>query len=445
MRPLSTTLALGVALLMRLSMGTSVQAAAATPPTANNNTTTVTLVATDPTALIGASTGAFTFIRTGPTNADLQVAFAYSGTAVFGTDFDDATSTFNAPGPRYVTILKGFYATDLVIEPKLNPNLRGNKTVDVTLDAVALGALSASADAKHATAEVRIIDDTYNDSPPSVSLSTPANNSTITLPATVVITADATDLEDSIQKVSFYADDTFLGSATAPGPFTFSWVNPDVGDYALFARAVDAAGKSTLSLPIHVTVTGVTPTVSFITPLDKSSFDPNTDVPIQVQATGIGALTVRITLDGNKVLGELKTPPPYQLTWSKVPAGKHTLTASVTDSAGQTATASIQVSVADLPPTVQITNPSTGGNFVEGTDITLDAKATDPDDNIKEVTFWANHRLLGKGSPTAADPSVYEFKWSSPKANFYLIQAIATNSNGTTATSDAVYVSVSKK
>jgi hypothetical protein len=330
-----------------------------------------------------------------------------------------------------------------VIVADINPGRRGNKTVDATLDSVALAAASIAVDPKHNQAEVRIVDDTYNDSPPAVALTSPPDGSTYALPATILITAEASDLEDVIQKVSFYQDDNFLGSATAT-PFTFNWVNPKAGDYALFARAVDSAGKSTLSQAVRVKVTGVVPTIAITSPLDGATVDPLSDLPITVQPTGNGDLTVRLSYDTSHVLGEVKKAP-YTFTWRSVPAGKHTLTARVTDAQGQTATASIQITAVDLPPNVQISSPIGGASFTEGTDITLQAKATDPDDGIKDVTFWVNHRVLGKGTVSGTDPSLYQLNWSSPDANFYLIQAVATNSNGTKKTSDAVYVTVSKK
>jgi hypothetical protein len=409
----------------------------AEPPTTN----TVAVLATDPNARVGASTAAFTFIRTGETNADLAVPFGYTGTAVLGTDFTDATSTSTPPGLRFVTIPKGLFAVDLVINPKVNLANRGNKTVIVTLDTVALGT-GVAVETGHSKATVRLVDDTFNDAPPTVTLTSPANASSYTLPATVVLTADAADTDDAVKKVSFYAEDTFLGSVTN-SPFTFSWVNPRIGEYDLFARAVDAAGKSTLSQPVHIKVTGVTPTISFTAPADKSTVEPHLDVPVQVQATGIGDLTVRIVADGARVLAELKKAP-YQVTWTNVPAGKHTLTARVTDSVGQTASASVQVNAVDLPPAVQITSPKDGDNFSAGTDIILTAKATDPDDTIKSVTFWANHRLLGTGTVSTTDKTIYSLKWTSPQAGFYSLQAVATNSNGTKSSSAAVIASVSK-
>lgn len=440
MKPSLHPLVVGLSLLSSLHFVGSAQAAdAPPPPPPPPPTNTVAVLATDPTALVGSSTAAFTFIRSGETNADLAVPFAYSGTAVLGTDFTDATSTSTPPAPRFVTIPAGMFAVDLVIQPKLDPANRGNKTVIVTLDTVALGA-GVAVETSHRKATVRLIDDTFNDTPPTVTLTTPAPNSSFTLPATVVLTAQA-DAEDTVQKVSFYAEDTFLGSATS-SPFTFSWVNPRIGQYDLFARAIDSTGRSTLSQPVHITVTGAAPTISITAPADKSTVEPHSSVPVQVQATGIGNLTVRIA-DGSRLLAELKQPP-YQVTWTNVLAGKHTLYARVTDSVGQTALTSIQVSAVDLPPVVQITSPATGANSTAGTDLTITAKATDPDDTIKSVTFSANHHLLGTGTVSTTDPTSFSFTWKSPEAGLYSLQAVATNSNGTKTTSTAVIVSVSK-
>ncbi len=422
-----------------LTVGRPAFAASAVEPSPTPLTdTTVSVLATDPTALVGASLGAFTFIRTGSTNDDLAVPFTYSGTAIYGVDFEETDSWARATGPRFVTIPKGLYATDLVVQPNFNARLRGNKTVDITLDASILG---ADLDTKHAKAEVRIVDNIFNDNPPSVSLTAPLNNSVLALPATVVIAAEASDMDDEIQKVSFYANDSFLGVVVS-SPFVFRWVNPRPGDYDLFARAIDQAGKSTLSQPIRIKVTGVAPTISFAAPLDKSSYPALADVPIRINATGIGDLSVRIFYDGSNILGDL-TKAPYAITWNNVPSGKHTITARVTDVVGQTASASIQFTVADQSPTVKIANPTSGSNFSKGTDIVLTARAAAPNSTIKDVTFWVNRRILGKGTPSGTDPNLFQFTWLDAKPNFYLIQATATNTNGTEGTSEAVYISVS--
>src|SRR5215831_14275411 len=101
MKPLRQFLILGILSLINGSLPVP---AATTPPDTNVSTNTVGVVAVDATALAGSSSGAFIFVRTGATNDDLNVPFAYSGTGVPGTDFDDADSKAGASGTRYLKI-----------------------------------------------------------------------------------------------------------------------------------------------------------------------------------------------------------------------------------------------------------------------------------------------------------------------------------------------------
>jgi hypothetical protein len=68
-----------------------------------------------------------------------------------------------------------------------------------------------------------------NGQAPTVSLTAPANNSTLTAPANVTLTANATpsDTASTISKVDFYAGGTLIGTVSAaPHSITFkktSW------------------------------------------------------------------------------------------------------------------------------------------------------------------------------------------------------------------------------
>ncbi|MBI3875683.1 MAG: hypothetical protein HY300_06920, partial [Verrucomicrobia bacterium] len=65
----------------------------------------VAVLATDPFALAGTSSGAFTLIRSGSTNADLAVNLTISGTASNGLDYVAISNV--------VTIPAGSLATDI--------------------------------------------------------------------------------------------------------------------------------------------------------------------------------------------------------------------------------------------------------------------------------------------------------------------------------------------
>ena len=86
----------------------------------------VVVVAPDPTALAGTSSGAFTLIRYGPTDADLAVNVRLSGSASNSVDYVTIGNV--------ITIPKGSLATDVKVDPSLDTINRGNKTVILALE-----------------------------------------------------------------------------------------------------------------------------------------------------------------------------------------------------------------------------------------------------------------------------------------------------------------------
>ena len=89
--------------------------------------------------------------------------------------------------------------------------------------------------------------------PPSVSITSPAQGATFTAPATITVTANATDSDGSVAQVDFYADATLIGAATS-APFSVTWNSVAAGSYALTAAATDNLGATTLSAAVNITV-----------------------------------------------------------------------------------------------------------------------------------------------------------------------------------------------
>jgi len=93
------------------------------------------------------------------------------------------------------------------------------------------------------------------DTPPTVSITAPANNSTYTAPASVTITAAATPVTGSISKVEFFDGNTLIGTATT-SPYSINWSNAENGggSVALTAKAYDSAGFATVSSAVNITI-----------------------------------------------------------------------------------------------------------------------------------------------------------------------------------------------
>ncbi len=104
----------------------------------------------------------------------------------------------------------------------------------------------------------RIILTASNDgtgTPPTVSITAPANNSSATVGTAVNITATATDADGTVSKVEFYNGSTLLGSDNT-SPYVFAWTPTATGSYSITAKATDNAGNTTTSSVILITVKG---------------------------------------------------------------------------------------------------------------------------------------------------------------------------------------------
>jgi hypothetical protein len=119
---------------------------------------------------------------------------------------------------------------------------------------------------------------TPGNKPPTVSLDLSAAE--VSLPATVTLTATATDEDGAIVRVIFYDGRTNIAEVTAP-PYTFVWTNASTGSHSITAHAIDNAGAETTSAARPLTV-GAAPPIA-----DKPEF------AIEPMARGVVRLTVR--------------------------------------------------------------------------------------------------------------------------------------------------------
>jgi glucosylceramidase len=94
---------------------------------------------------------------------------------------------------------------------------------------------------------------TWTNQLPTVALTAPASGSSYGAPATVTLSATATDPDGYITSVNYYAGTSLIGSSAA-SPYTMTWSPVPAGTYSLTAVAVDNLGGSSTSTPVSVTV-----------------------------------------------------------------------------------------------------------------------------------------------------------------------------------------------
>jgi hypothetical protein len=151
------------------------------------------------------------------------------------------------------------------------------------------------------------------------------------------------------------------------------------------------------------------PIIAFVRPTDGAEVTGAQTVEISV-TDRCGIREVTLAVDGATTA--TWTEEPYTLAWdtSGLVSGNHTLRASATDTAGQTASATIEVDVhaecltpTDCPPRVRIVYP-TADSHVCGV-LNIEATATGEGD-VAEVEFQADDVLLGTDSTAP-----YQVEW----------------------------------
>jgi hypothetical protein len=205
----------------------------------------------------------------------------------------------------------------------------------------ASGALSAP------STEVQAIAPASSAGTPAVALLSPVPNSTVS--GTVSLSAAVSD-SFSGASVWFLVDGHSAGPEDASVPYQSSWnsANTANGQRTIQAVARNAAGDTTVSAPITVTVANaaadtVPPAVSVNAPATNAT--ALGIVTISANATdNVGVASVQFTLNGVN-LGAPDTVAPYAINWNTAGAakGKHAVRAIARDGAGNVTTSDARV------------------------------------------------------------------------------------------------------
>ena len=328
---------------------------------------------------------------------------------------------------------------------------------------------------------------------PSVTLTAPVNNASFTAPASVAISANATDADGTISSVSFYHGSTLIGT-DATAPYSFNWTNVSAGAYTITAVATDNAGGVTTSSAVTIAVNSVP--VSGFTLQGESAcaadgiVNENTNAgfrgtgyvnvnnaigskanwAVSAASQGNVSLTIRyangtaanraMSVSVNGVTQVVSVSFPGTGAWTTwntavvqvtLAQGNNiisltSLTADGGPNADELFFSSENVTAGqcdvitppvNIPPTVSLTSPAAGTEFIAPATISISATAADSDGTISKVEFFNGATLLG--SDVSAP---YSFSWTAVPSGTYSITAKATDNNGAVTTTTSVSVIV---
>ena len=269
--------------------------------------------------------------------------------------------------------------------------------------------ITASVSDSNGTSGNASITVTVNEVPnvePTVTISSPANNTTITEGDNISFTASASDDEDGDISANIVWSSNIDGNLGTGSTITTTLTD---GAHTITATITDSASASvSASITVNVTALPNTdPTISISAPSNNTTITEGDSLTFTASANDAedGDISDNIVwtsnIDNNLGTGSSIS---YNLT-----QGSHTITASITDADGATATSTVSVTVEAAPntdPTISISSPSNNASFTQGENISFNGSASDNEDgNISANISWSSNvdGSLGTGSSVSSN------------------------------------------
>jgi hypothetical protein len=236
-----------------------------------------------------------------------------------------------------------------------------------------------------------------------------------------------------------HADPMFVNRAARD--YRLSSSSPCLSVVGHDTAALIAAGPGSTPQPPSPGGDKTPPAVSWSTPRSgatvSGSLDETSAKCLVKASDNVGVTRVDFRLDGQPLNSELYAP--WSCVWdtTKTPNGRHTLTPTARDAAGNSSKKSVTVTVSNRSsnarPTVALTSPKRAATF--GSRLMAAASASD-DNGVSRVEFYVDAKRV---STDAKAP--YGTTWGSRRrisSGSHTVTAKAYDKQGLTATSSAV-------
>ena len=274
---------------------------------------------------------------------------------------------------------------------------------------------------------------------PFVELTSPLEGQSYIAPATLTLSANATDSDGPIRQVEFYRGGSLIGTVTS-APYTIVWSDVPKGTYQLKARATDDQGKVTTSVVRSISVVAnQAPSVELTAPPEGQSYIAPATLTLSANATDSDGTIRQVEFyRGGSLIGTV-TSAPYTMVWSDVPKGTYQLKARATDDQGKVTTSAVRTITvkANQTPSIELTSPAKGTNYLVPATVILSAEASDSDGEIVQVEFYQGSTVIG----TVTRPP-YTLTWPDVPAGSYRVTAMATDDRGASKSSAAHSITI---
>ncbi|XEI80214.1 Ig-like domain-containing protein [Citrobacter cronae] len=272
------------------------------------------------------------------------------------------------------------------------------------------------------------------------------NSDNITRDTTPAFTLGSIDAD--VTKVQIIINGTAYDAVKAEGKWTFTAPELADGDYSITVQVTDDAGNVQTSTALAITVdTSVAAPVIALSDDTGTAGDNQTNdaTPGFTITTENDAVSVMVSIDGGKPVAATKAADgQWHIDSAALADGDHTIVATVTDLAGNTADSAILTFTVDTTlsvPTIDLADASDSGSL-NSDNITNDTTPAFTLGNIDADVTKVQVLING----TAYDAVKAEGKWTFTAPELadgdYSISVQVTDDAGNTATSAALAITV---
>jgi hypothetical protein len=275
-------------------------------------------------------------------------------------------------------------------------------------------------------------------SPPIVSITAPVSGASYTAPASITMSANASDSDGTIAKVDFYNGSTLLRSVTA-APYTFTWTNVANGSYSLFAKATDNAGATATSANVSVSV-GTTSGngISISSPATNSTILGGGTIGVSGSFQGAADTTIIVSNGENDAVLATINGSNFSAPSLPIGHGAYTIKATAVRRDGTTASATSNVYIA-ATPLAMLLAPANGKTFNQPLNLTFEAAALSPNGQIAQVSYYRTDSPTRIGTATVPP---YAVTWNDVPRGSFNIYAVAEDTRGFSTPTDTVLINV---
>ena len=284
----------------------------------------------------------------------------------------------------------------------------------------------------------------YNtNNPPSLTITSPKNNSSVEQGESITISVNADDT-DGISYVSFKAGTRIKADYKAPYELIVNTSSLSPGLNTIEVTATDKLGlKTNKTVKVNIaTPQDTPPACTIISPKSGASYTVGTKLDIKVNAgdSETSVSMVKFYINGKETARDNNAPYLYSWNTASISAGSYAIKVRAVDTKGRYTDKVVNVKL-NKPdnkfPECKITSPVDLASFEAGDGVSLQAQATDADGKISYVKFTVSKngtQVYSGVDKTADSQNKFRVNWSTGNidAGSYSLKATAYDNHNAT-------------